>query len=42
VYGVCEDCGDDIALARLLANPTARLCVNCQSDRESSPFLRCA
>jgi DnaK suppressor protein len=42
IYGVCEDCGEDIGLARLLATPTARLCVNCQSDRESSPYLRCA
>ena len=41
-YGVCEDCGDDIALARLLANPTARLCVHCQADRESAPYRRCA
>ena len=41
-YGVCEDCGDDIALARLLATPTARLCVHCQADRESAPQLRCA
>jgi len=46
VYGVCEECGDDIGPARLFANPTARLCVHCQSDRESdrknAPYLRCA
>lgn len=41
-YGVCEDCGEDIAMARLLANPTARLCVHCQADRESAPYRRCA
>lgn len=41
-YGVCEDCGEDIGLARLLANPTATLCVHCQADRESAPQLRCA
>jgi len=33
-YGICEDCGEDIALARLQAQPTATLCVHCQSARE--------
>ncbi len=41
-YGTCEDCGEDIAMARLFANPTARLCVHCQADRENAPFRRCA
>lgn len=41
-YGICEDCGEDIALARLLANPVAKLCVHCQADRESAPYRRCA
>lgn len=45
-YGVCEECGDDIGAARLFANPTARLCVHCQSDRESGhdrdQYQRCA
>lgn len=41
-YGVCEDCGEDIAPARLFANPTARLCVHCQADRERGPLPRCA
>ncbi|HZY60050.1 MAG TPA: TraR/DksA family transcriptional regulator, partial [Candidatus Binataceae bacterium] len=27
-YGVCEDCGDEIPAARLLAVPTAVLCVD--------------
>lgn len=33
-YGVCDECGEDIALPRLLANPAATLCVHCQADRE--------
>lgn len=33
-YGVCEECGDDIGVARLKANPSARLCVACQSALE--------
>ena len=41
-YGACEDCGEDIAPARLFANPTARLCVHCQADRENAPMRRCA
>jgi len=41
-FGICDDCGEDIALARLLANPTTTLCVHCQADRECSPQLRCA
>lgn len=28
-YGYCEDCGDDIALKRLLLDPTAPKCLSC-------------
>ena len=31
----CDDCGCDIPTARLRLRPTARLCVDCQSDAES-------
>lgn len=33
-YGMCEECGEDIGIARLKANPSARLCVSCQSALE--------
>ena len=33
-YGVCADCGDDIAEARLRAWPTAERCQACQQHRE--------
>lgn len=33
-YGVCEECGEEIGIARLKANPSARLCVLCQSAHE--------
>ncbi len=33
-YGVCEDCGDEIGLARLNVVPYASLCVECKSNRE--------
>ena len=31
---ICEDCGDDIAVARRQAMPSARTCLCCQLDRE--------
>jgi len=33
-YGICADCGDDIAEARLRAWPTAERCQACQQHRE--------
>ncbi len=33
-YGVCTDCGDDVAFARLQAYPTAKRCIACQEKRE--------
>jgi len=29
IYGVCDNCGEDIGLARLEAVPEATRCVNC-------------
>lgn len=33
-FGVCEDCGVCIPLARLLANPAALRCIACQEAAE--------
>jgi len=33
-YGVCTDCGDDIAFERLRAYPTAKRCIVCQQRHE--------
>jgi DnaK suppressor protein len=33
-FGICTDCGVDIAEARLRALPFARLCQPCQAGRE--------
>lgn len=33
-YGICEDCEEEIAQARLEALPFTRLCVTCQEERE--------
>ena len=32
-YGICENCGQPIAPARLEAKPAARLCIDCASRR---------
>ena len=33
-FGLCEECGDDLLEARLLAMPYAELCLECQSKRD--------
>lgn len=33
-YGACEECGRDIPVQRLLAQPSARRCVTCQEKFE--------
>lgn len=38
-YGLCEDCGAEIAEGRLQALPFTRLCVTCQGDRERESKL---
>jgi len=35
-FGICENCGTIIELARLEALPSARLCMHCQSRREGT------
>lgn len=33
-YGICEECGDDISVARLKARPVTQLCIECKSKEE--------
>ena len=33
-YGRCAECGSEIGVKRLLATPTASLCVSCQTSAE--------
>jgi DnaK suppressor protein len=35
-YGQCEDCARHIGFKRLNANPTATLCMTCQTRREKN------
>lgn len=34
-YGLCENCGDPIGYARLMARPVAQLCIDCKTEQES-------
>jgi len=36
-YGICADCGEAIAPARLAAYPTATRCIECQQSYEARP-----
>jgi len=38
-YGICQGCGEDIALKRLKANPIARHCINCKTAIETRERL---
>ena len=39
-YGICEECGEEISVARLKARPVTRLCINCKSRQEEGETLR--
>lgn len=34
-YGECESCGSSIGMKRLMARPTAALCIMCKTEQES-------
>ncbi|MBT8047772.1 MAG: TraR/DksA family transcriptional regulator [Xanthomonadales bacterium] len=34
-YGYCQECGDEIAAARLAVDPTVLLCIQCAEHSES-------
>ena len=35
VYGLCRDCGDPIAMARLEAIPWTRVCITCKQKQNA-------
>jgi DnaK suppressor protein len=39
VYGLCEQCEEEIALKRLMARPTARYCIDCKTQLEKKEKL---
>ncbi|MDQ6910470.1 MAG: TraR/DksA C4-type zinc finger protein [Actinomycetota bacterium] len=40
MYGICSDCGQSIALERLVTLPAARTCTGCAFAAQS-PLRRC-
>lgn len=39
VYGICESCGEDIAIERLKARPVTRHCIRCKTRIEAMEKL---
>jgi len=33
-FGLCEECGEEIAIRRLKARPVATLCIECKEEQE--------
>ena len=40
VYGICEECGEEISIPRLKERPVTKLCINCKSRQEEGENLR--
>lgn len=34
-YGICQDCGENISIARLKARPVTQYCIHCKTKRET-------
>ena len=39
-FGICEECGEEIPLKRLMARPVTTLCVECKKEREAEERTR--
>ncbi len=39
-FGVCDDCGEDISIARLKARPVTTLCIKCKSKQEQAEAMQ--
>ena len=39
-YGICDECGEEIAIPLLNARPVTRLCINCKAKQEEDEHLR--
>ena len=35
-YGICENCGEPISVARLEARPVAQFCIDCKTEMEQN------
>jgi DnaK suppressor protein len=34
-FGICEECGEEIPLKRLMARPVTTLCIRCKKEQEA-------
>lgn len=41
-FGICEECGGDIAVERLKVQPTTTVCIDCKKERETLERLKVA
>ena len=39
-FGVCENCGEDISIARLKARPVTTQCIDCKTKEEAAEKAR--
>lgn len=39
-YGICDACGEDIAVERLKARPVTTLCIDCKTEQEAKEKAR--
>ena len=39
-FGVCENCGEDISIARLKARPVTTQCIDCKTKEEAAERAR--
>jgi len=41
-FGICEACGEEIPLKRLMARPVTTLCIECKKEQEAEERTRTA
>jgi DnaK suppressor protein len=41
-FGICEECGEEIPLKRLMARPVTTLCIECKEEQEAEERTRAA
>jgi DnaK suppressor protein len=39
-FGICEECGEEIPLKRLMARPVTTLCIQCKKEQEAAERFR--
>jgi DnaK suppressor protein len=39
-YGICESCGEDIHIKRLMARPVTTMCIDCKTEQEEDEKLQ--